>query len=471
MNRNWQKTDSRVINWLERIVFVAMLLSLLHLVHTTIHLIDFSRPAFATALMLSLITAFLSALLYYFCISGYSWDIYQLRIFEFMLIVFYITNVLGFVGTILDGNVAAVNKSMLINTLIYILSAIYWIAFWFFQKNNFQPIMGIGRCQTLLLGYMTVYAIITVVNHFTGFCYYIDAGGNYVYRSPLLIIMTALWFIIYIVIAFTSKSNAKTRFTLASYAFMPLIGWLLLIVFKTSDFYLGIITNLNLLLYLISIYLLFFNIYVEYGQKMLQRSKELTQSRANAMMLKISPHFIANTMSSIVALCDSDASKAGNLAAKFAKYLRDNYVDMTEDSMITFGKEIEYIKNYLAIEQIRFENLYIEYDIQVDNFMLPTLTVQPLVENAVRHGITKRPDAAGILRIETYQVQSYYVIRIIDDGVGYVKKELNDGRKHIGIDNARFRLETLCNGTLTITGIQGVGTTCEIRIPISNERK
>ena len=105
---------------------------------------------------------------------------------------------------------------------------------------------------------------------------------------------------------------------------------------------------------------------------MLQRSKELTQSRANAMMLKISPHFIANTMSSIVALCDSDASKAGNLAAKFAKYLRDNYVDMTEESMITFGKEIEHIKNYLAIEQIRFENLYIEYDIQVDNFMLPT---------------------------------------------------------------------------------------------------
>ena len=312
---------------------------------------------------------------------------------------------------------------------------------------------------------------ITFINHFTGFCYYIDASGNYVYQSPLLIVMTALWFIIYIAITFTSKSNGKTKFALASYAFMPLIGWLLIIVFKAADFYLDILTNLNLFLYLISIYLLFFNIYVEHGQKMLQRDKELTQSRANAMMLKISPHFIANTMSSIVALCDSDAAKAGDLAAKFAKYLRDNYVDMTDEPMITFNKELEHIKNYLAIEKMRFAKLYVEYDIQADNFMLPTLTVQPLVENAIRHGISKRPDAAGILRIETFQDQLDYVIRIVDDGVGYVKKEFDDGRKHIGIENARYRLETLCNGTLTITGIQGIGTTCEIRIPINNERK
>ena len=388
-----------------------------------------------------------------------------------MLIVFYITNILGFVGTILDGNAAAVDKSMLINTLIYVLSAVYWIAFWFFQKNSFQPIMGTGRCQTLVLAYMAVYAIVAVVNHFTGFCYYIDASANYVYRSPLLNIMTALWFIIYIVIALTSKSNAKTRFALASYALMPLIGWLLIIVFKAADFYLDILTNLNLFLYLISIYLLFFNIYVEHGQKILQRDKELTQSRANAMMLKISPHFISNTMSSIVALCDSDAAKAGDLAAKFAKYLRDNYVDITEEPMVTFSKELDHIKNYLAIEKIRFAKLYVEYDIQADNFMLPTLTVQPLVENAIRHGISKRPNAAGILRIESFQDHSDYVIRIADDGVGYVKKEFDDGRKHIGIENARYRLETLCNGTLTITGIPSIGTTCEIRIPVNNERK
>ena len=471
MSREWLRSDSKFINWLERIAFLAMLLSLLYLVHVTIHLIDFSRPAFATALILSLLTAFLCALLYYFCISGYSWDAYQQRVLEFMLIVFYISNALGFFGTVLDGNATAVDKLMLINTLLYVLSAVYWIAFWFFQKNSFHPIMGVDRCQTFLLAYMAVYAIVSVVNHFTGFCYYIDTSGNYVYRSPLLVIMTALWFIIYIAIALTSKSNAKTKFALASYALMPLIGWLLIIVFKAADFYLDILTNLNLFLYLISIYLLFFNIYIEHGQKMLQRDKELTQSRANAMMLKISPHFIANTMSSIVALCDSDADKAGNLAAKFAKYLRDNYVDITEDPMVTFGKELEHIENYLAIEQMRFEKLYVEYDIQVDNFMIPTLTVQPLVENAVRHGISKRPDAAGILRIETRQDQSDYVIRIIDDGVGYVKKELNDGRNHIGIANARYRLETLCNGTLTITGIQGVGTTCEIRIPVNNERK
>ena len=169
-------------------------------------------------------------------------------------------------------------------------------------------------------------------------------------------------------------------------------------------------------------------------------------------------------MGSIVALCDYDAQKAGELASQFAVYLRDNYAEMSEDAMIPFSTELEHIRNYLAIEQVRFPGLQVEYDVRTDAFLLPTLTVQPLVENAVRHGISKRRGSSGTVRIASREEKDCYIIRIADDGVGFDPTEKKD-EKHIGITNAKTRLMLLCAGTLTVTSQRGQGTVCEIRIP------
>ena len=112
----------------------------------------------------------------------------------------------------------------------------------------------------------------------------------------------------------------------------------------------------------------------------------------------------------------------------------------------------------------------VEYDIQADTFLLPTLTVQPLVENAVRHGISKLPDATGTVRIASSEEKDCYLIRISDDGVGFDNTAVKTG-KHIGIANARTRLEILCNGTLSVAGQPGRGTVCEIKIPKGMQKK
>lgn len=471
MNRVISSKYENLIRIAERVIFALMLLFFAYMIIVTFRVPLHNNAGITTSVVLTFVTAFFTMLLYSFCLSVYAWDMKLKRIFMPMLVVFYLANVIEFYITLCESRVFATSHLMLLYTLIYLLSAVYWISFWFFQRDNYQPQIGEKNFRILFFGFFAIYSVIAIVNYFTGFCFYISPEGEFIVRNLLLTTMTEVWFVIYILVTLTGRGSTKTRFTLASYALAPLTGLILLIIFRGSAFYLQIYTTLNLLLYLVSLYRLFFNIYIEHGQQLLQRENELAQSRINAMTLKISPHFIANTMSSIVALCYSDPNRAGELASKFAKYLRDNYVDMTENPMIPFSKELEHIKNYLSIEQIRFENLNVEYDIQADNFSLPTLTVQPLVENAVRHGISKRPGAAGDLLIRSYRDADDYVIQIRDNGVGYTEQIENNDKQHIGITNARYRLEALCNGTLVVTGAPDKGSLCEIRIPINKDEQ
>ena len=284
-------------------------------------------------------------------------------------------------------------------------------------------------------------------------------------RSYWLYCLTFLGFALYFILTMKAQCDKKTKWTLLSYSAFPLLGWLLAILHHDSEFYVNIFSAFSLVLHVIPLQLLFYNVYLEKGRLALRREQELELSRANAMMLKISPHFIANTMGSIVALCDTDAQEAGELASRFADYLRDNYAEMSEDTMIPFSTELEHIRNYLAIEQVRFPGLKVEYDVRADAFLLPTLTVQPLVENAVRHGISKRRNSSGTVEITSFETETDYVIRIADDGVGYSPTPENNGKKHVGNANAKARLMLLCEGTLTVTGQRGQGTVCEIRIP------
>ena len=144
----------------------------------------------------------------------------------------------------------------------------------------------------------------------------------------------------------------------------------------------------------------------------------------------------------------------------FAGYLRENYVDMSGNQMVPFEKALENMKNYIAIEQIRFPHLQAEYDISCTQFEIPTMTIQPLVENAITHGIHGK----GKITISATETQSGYTVLVADNGVGY-KEPPKGGRTHLGIANCRDRLRTLCGGSLTIrTGDEG-GTVCEIIIP------
>ena len=195
--------------------------------------------------------------------------------------------------------------------------------------------------------------------------------------------------------------------------------------------------------------------------------QELQENRISIMLSQMKPHFIFNTLNTIYHLCDIDPAKAKSTISSFSTYLRNNINNLGQSEMIYFEKELSFINAYLDIEKVRFDDeLLITYDIAVSNFKLPVLTVQPIVENAVKHGTSKK-EGVSSLHISTRETNDFYEISIRDTGVGFDTNPSHedDGRKHIGISNVRQRLETLCNGTLTIESTLGVGTTAIIKIP------
>ena len=217
----------------------------------------------------------------------------------------------------------------------------------------------------------------------------------------------------------------------------------------------------------LSLYLAFFNVYQERGRRLLIQGKELTQSKLNTTILQANPHFVYNALGSIEYFCDTDPAAAKKMLDDFTKYLRSNSANLTNRPMIPFREELENLNAYLRIEMVRFPNLIVEYDIDAEDFSLPCLSIQPLVENAIKHGIRKR-DGEGTVIVKTTGTPDFWQISIIDDGVGYSGTP-QDGRVHIGIENVRQRLALLCGGTLTVTGTEGQGTVAEIRIPKERE--
>ena len=193
---------------------------------------------------------------------------------------------------------------------------------------------------------------------------------------------------------------------------------------------------------------------------------KLQESQISIMLSQIQPHFLYNTLNSIYQLCETNPMRAKSMVNFFAEYLRNNLSSLEESGLISFETELSHITTYLEIEKIRFEDsLEIEYDIKCDDFYLPVLTVQPIVENAVKHGTSKKRGGGKVV-ISTYEDAKNYIIKVSDTGCGFdpsVPK--NDGKIHVGIENVRQRLSNMCGGSLTIESKVGAGTLATITIP------
>ena len=123
------------------------------------------------------------------------------------------------------------------------------------------------------------------------------------------------------------------------------------------------------------------------------------KQRIQIMRTQIQPHFLYNTIATFKALCRKNPEQAAEVADKFGAYLRQNLNSLDMPGRIPFEKELQHTKLYAEIEMVRFDNIRVEYDIQDSDFTLPPLTLQPMVENAIRHGVRIRKD--GMVRVLT----------------------------------------------------------------------
>ncbi len=320
------------------------------------------------------------------------------------------------------------------------------------QKNRIRINAVYVLC---LLGMLLV-----IVSQFTDLYYTIDAQNlyhrNQAYIISMIIPVCGMLLDLGLLIRYRKNVSREMLVSMASYEV------LLLVAVIAQLFYYGV-SLINIAI-CISMILIFVSAMVEQNKELASRQEEAANLRVELMLSQIKPHFIYNALTVIQRLCVKDPKLAQETVAEFATYLRGNLESLDRKTPVYFEKELEHVQCYLAIEKKRFgDRVNVVYDIQDEDFVIPALTLQPLVENAIKHGICKKEEG-GTVWISTERKKDVVYVVVKDDGVGFQKSQA-DGNEHVGMRNVESRLHSMCGGTLEIESIPGKGTMAMITLP------
>ena len=197
----------------------------------------------------------------------------------------------------------------------------------------------------------------------------------------------------------------------------------------------------------------------------------MAAQRIQIMMTQIQPHFLFNALNTIRALYAKDPPLADRTLEDFSTYLRQNLESLNQTELVPINKELEHTRLYAGIEVLRFPNVHVDYRIEDDGFEVPVLTIQPLVENAICHGVRSKKN--GLVTVSTVREIDTHIIMIEDNGVGFDPDYQNtsDDGSHIGLENVKSRIEHMCDGTVILKSKPGEGTVITIRIPERQENE
>ena len=352
-------------------------------------------------------------------------------------------------------------------TFSYIFSGTFYAAIWGYQKQFLKKTEKIGIVTVLLNTAALIGIMCVIVNIFLPINFIITEQGVFAegFTDYPSFIMNCFCIIVIGIATFSSDMELKKKLSFAS--FLPVPAFIatmnLLHGILAWELVLPTVTSIGMIL---PLYIIFFNIHIELENEIIKHEKEQTRLQFAAMISQIQPHFVYNSLSVIAALCEDDPKLAAKAADTFSDYLRENIDFAGKSKPVSFSEELKHIKTYVWLEQLRFPNkLQMEYDIKCSDFGVPALSVQPLVENAIKHGICKTR-YGGTVKLCTFEDDDYYVVTVSDDGTGFdISKPLNDGKQHVGIENAGFRIKEMFDGSLDIVSAPGSGTKVSIKIP------
>ncbi|MGG1659091.1 ATP-binding protein [Brevibacillus sp. NRS-1366] len=205
--------------------------------------------------------------------------------------------------------------------------------------------------------------------------------------------------------------------------------------------------------------------------------REAIHNKQAFLQAQIKPHFLYNALSSVVSFCYTDGEKAAHLLSMLSQYLR-YILEMDRSRLfVPLYREMELIEAYVEIEKARFGERfdYFEYvDESIQNKNIPSLCIQPFVENAIRHGLFEKK-GRGKVTLTIREGEGYIQVVIEDDGVGMPDDLLNQMTKEqrkrggIGIQNIRKRLDSIPGAVLSFRSEQGRGTTVTMFIPVNHD--
>ena len=293
----------------------------------------------------------------------------------------------------------------------------------------------------IVIGLWGIYFILLGIAQCTTFLYYVTPDNQFIRGSwhPLLTAPLAA------IMLFNLAGVIRRRKRLPDKYYVAFLIHLLPMTVATlihTFIYVPLLVVFGLSLSMLS---MFGIILCDQIEQYMRQQREIAHQRASIMVLQMRPHFIFNTMMSIYYLCAQDSQKAQQVTLDFTSYLRKNFSAIASENTIPFANELEHTRAYLAVEQVQFEDsLFVEYDTPHTRFRVPPLTLQPIVENAVKHGMD--PDSAP-LRI-------------------CIRANTDDSEPHIALANIQQRLEIMCGGTLTVMPREGGGTVVKITLPV-----
>jgi len=296
-----------------------------------------------------------------------------------------------------------------------------------------------------------------ILNIFNNFIFDIDSG-IYNYGT--------FFFLLYINPSIVAVSFALVIFFIKDFAMSEKISVVLFCAFPATAIYIlylqdydQISTSVMYIANSLSI-ILYYVIIRERDRKQYYLDEIKLKNQELALTLsQMKPHFIFNVLNSVEYLYDYNSEEGRKLLNNFNKYLRNNLDSIGETETIPFKTELEHVKVYVDIEETRFkERLNVIYDIKEDDFFIPTLILQPMVENAIKHGICQKIDG-GTVTIKTYRENDDIIIKIIDDGIGF-DTSLTDNKNHYGVKNTVERFNGFFrHSSIDIESTINVGTT------------
>lgn len=393
-------------------------------------------------------------------------DRWSLRYFRILFIVLLLLCLSGFIETVLffyPVPIGAFHLLMILETLLLSLPLPMMTVYLLHccGENGFS-----GRLLYTVLALWAVFFVILVSAPFTSLIYVITPERQYS-RGPwypiLLVPATAIALLNLAGAIRRRKRLSRKEYQSLLIAVLPITGALLLQMFV--EVY--PIVDLSIVLSSLVMYSLVLSDQIEQDlhrqREIARQQQEIAHQRASIMVLQMRPHFIYNTMTSIYCLCKQDPDLARRVTLDFTTYLRKNFSAIASAVPIPFSSELEHTRAYLAVEQAQYEDsLFVEYDTPHIWFRVPPLTLQPIAENAVKHG---RDPYAGPFHIciRTRKTDSGSEIVVADNGRGFHPPDTEE--PHIALKNIQQRLEIMCGGHLTITSGDGGGTVVTITVP------
>ena len=293
--------------------------------------------------------------------------------------------------------------------------------------------------------------------------FYIDEHSNWhegpLYYTIFVVQVLYLCLLLWYSGAYFKQKNINKSLIIFTMILQAVIASLLEI-FDFPVSFTNAITALCMLeyyIYLITVY------QQEMSDSLLLKELEISEAEMQILRNQIQPHFIYNTLTIIRSLVRTDSTKAIHAINTFSKYLRTHISTIQSDDMISFEDELKNVEIYMELAQADYPGkIEIIRDLRVTEFRIPPLSLEPIVENAIQHGISRN---GGKITISTCMENEHIVIKVSDDGTA--KKELTKKaveRTGVGLKNTEKRLELQCNGTME-TDLRDSGCVVTMRIP------